>query len=212
MDIKWFFSKSFLMNRNFLWPLFLINLLGTIYGYIWYDGQIQWTIANFENWRWLLVFVPDSPTASLFFTIAVLFMLYPPKGTSRLVRWFRTIIEALAVVCSVKYGIWATAIIIAGATQGETLEWQSYMLMTSHLAMAFEALLYVRFMRVGGISLIIATGWLLLNDTLDYHYGIYPFLPRALYDYVTEVKWFTISLSLASLIAAYLVWKKKIRS
>lgn len=207
MEIKWFFSKSFLLSRNFLWTLFLINLLGTIYGYMWYGNQLIWTLERYPSW--LLPFVPDSPTASLFFTIAILYLLFPPKGNSSFVKWSRAIIESLAVVCSVKYGVWATAIIIAGAMQGDALNWQSYMLMTSHLGMALEALLFVRFMTVNRLTLVIATVWLLLNDALDYGYGIYPFLPAVLHDQVTEVKWFTICLSLATLLTCYLVWKKK---
>lgn len=207
MDIKWFFSKSFLLNRNFLWPLFLINLLGTIYGYIWYENQLKWTIENYSNW--LLPFVPDSPTSSLFFTIAILFFLYPPKNNGAFTKWFRICIESLAIVCSVKYGVWATAIIIGAAAQGDPLNWQSYMLMTSHMAMAFEALLYARFMSLKGVHLIIGTAWLLLNDYMDYSQGIYPFLPSVLHDQVNEVKWFTISLSIASFVVAYIVLRKK---
>lgn len=193
-----------------MWPLFIINLLGTIYGYIWYENQLIWTIENFSNW--LLPFVPDSPTASLFFTIAILILLYPPKRINKFTKWFRICMESLAIVCSIKYGVWATAIILAGAAQGEPLNWQSYMLMTSHLAMAFEVLLYARFMTVRGVHLLIGTAWLLLNDVMDYSYGIYPYLPRVLHDQVNEVMWFTFGLSIVSFIAGYIAVKKNKRS
>lgn len=206
MNIKILFSKALLMNRSFLWLVFIINLGGTIYGYMWYEYQLQWTIENFP--LWLVPFVPDSPTASLFFTISVLFLLFPPTGHSKLIKWIRGIIDALAVVCSIKYGIWATAIIIAGALQGGELDWQSYMLMTSHLAMAVEVLLYIRFMKVFSAVFVIATGWLLLNDTLDYSYGIYPFLPPELHNHVPTVAWFTIALSVGSFLLGFYAWKK----
>ncbi|MET0960494.1 MAG: DUF1405 domain-containing protein, partial [Psychrobacillus psychrotolerans] len=48
-----------------MWLLFIVNLFGTIYGYYWYKGQLSQTETKF------LLFVPDSPTASLFFTIAL---------------------------------------------------------------------------------------------------------------------------------------------
>ena len=54
-----------LRNRTFLWILFTVNLLGTIYGYYWYKGQLEITPVAF------LAFVPDSPTASLFFCFAI---------------------------------------------------------------------------------------------------------------------------------------------
>ena len=64
---------------------------------------------------WQVIFVPDSPTASLFFSLALAAPL-PASGA-----WgslFQQFIEALAVVTSVKYGIWAVAIIFAGQAQG----------------------------------------------------------------------------------------------
>lgn len=49
-----------LSHRWFLYALLLFNVFGTIYGYIWYGEQLSETPAQF------LIFVPDSPTASLF--------------------------------------------------------------------------------------------------------------------------------------------------
>jgi len=205
MKLSFWFSRAFLLNRSFLWLLFIINFAGTIYGYMWYENQLLWTIEQKESW--MLPFVPDSPTASLFFSIAVLYLLFPPKGSNVFVRWSQTIINALAIVCSIKYGIWATVIIIAGAMQGDTLNWQSYMLMTSHLAMAVEVLLYARFMKLSFAGFTIATAWLLLNDTMDYTFGIYPWLPETLHEHVDTVKLFTYLLSLFSLLAGLLAWK-----
>lgn len=203
-------NSSILLYRPFLWLLFWVNLLGTIYGYIWYESQLIYTSEKFDTW--LLVFVPDSPTASLFFTLALLYLLFPPKSASVLVTGGRVIIEALAVVCSVKYGIWAVAMIVAGAWQGDQLEWTHYMLMASHLGMAIEALLYFRYMRAGLIALLIGIGWLLLNDTIDYSYGVFPWLADELEDDLTAVRAFTYGLSICSFIAALLVWhfRKKV--
>ncbi len=52
-----------LKYKPFLWLLLFVNLLGTIYGYIWYLPQLRNTPSQF------LIFVPDSPTASLFFAL-----------------------------------------------------------------------------------------------------------------------------------------------
>lgn len=49
-----------LSNRSFIGLLLAINLFGTVYGYYWYRYQLAETPAKF------LLFVPDSPTASLF--------------------------------------------------------------------------------------------------------------------------------------------------
>lgn len=192
-----------MLNRNLLWLLFIVNLAGTLYGYIWYENQLIWTMDNKP--AWMLPFVPDSPTSSLFFTISLLYLLFPPKRPTKLAQVGRSAIEALAVVCSVKYGIWAVAMIVAGASQGDVLSWQHYMLIASHLAMAVETLLYFRFMKARAFALLFGLGWLLLNDTIDYTYGIFPWLPAELEDDLGAVKWFTYGLSLASFAAAFAV-------
>lgn len=201
MNLSLFWSRSFLLNRNVLWLLFIVNLVGTVYGYIWYENQLIWTLENKP--AWMLPFVPDSPTASLFFTLSLLFLMFPPQRSSRFGDAVRVVIEALAVVCSVKYGIWAVAMIVAGAAQGDVLNWQHYMLIASHLGMAAEALLYFRFMKARTGALAIGLGWLLLNDTIDYTFGINPWLPSELEDDLDAVRTFTYALSIASFLAAW---------
>ena len=193
-----------LMNRSFLWLLFWCNVLGTIYGYIWYGGQLAATLEQYP--AGLLVFVPDSPTASLFFTLSLLFLLYPPSK-----RWLQRVghvIQGLAVVTSIKYGVWAVSMIVAGWSLGGDVIWQDFMLIASHLAMAIEALLYVRFFGFGVISLILAAGWTLLNDVMDYTFEIYPYLPYELYDYVGGVRNFTFTLTILSFIAGWAALKQ----
>lgn len=87
-----FYIRQLLVYRPFLILLFMINLAGTIYGYIWYESQLKITPLIF------IPFVPDSPTASLFFTIFLAFFIF-----GRNVPY----IEALAVTSLFKYGIWA---------------------------------------------------------------------------------------------------------
>jgi uncharacterized membrane protein YpjA len=162
---------------------------------------MEYTVAN--NPFWQVIFVPDSPTASLFFTIAIYMLLYPPK--TKFGYGFRLLIEALAVVTSVKYGIWAVSIIFAGNAQGSPLVWQDWMLVISHSAMAIEALLYVRLFKLGETMLIPAAAWTFLNDTVDYTYGVFPWLPVQLMDDIASVQYFTFGLTLFSALLAWLV-------
>jgi uncharacterized membrane protein YpjA len=158
------------------------------------------TIA--EKPLWLVLFVPDSPTASLFFTIAIVYLLMdsyiksgirnPLRGTSLI----RGIIEALAVMASFKYGVWAVAIILWTAFKGEPMNWQDWMLSISHGGMAFEALLFLRFFQVRWIGLGVAALWIFGNDYIDYHYGVFPWLPNALNNLLDSVRNFTIGLSI----------------
>ena len=204
LSLSFFWSRSVLMNRGFLWLLFWCNLLGTVYGYIWYDDQLLFTLQNYP--AALLVFVPDSPTASLFFTLSLLFLLYPPSRRS--LKNAGYVIQGLAVVTSIKYGVWAASMIVAGWSFGGDMIWQDFMLIASHLAMAVEALLYVRFFGFGMVSLMIAAGWTLLNDVMDYTFGIYPYLPYELQDYVGGVRTFTFTLTILSFIAGWIALKK----
>lgn len=158
----------------------------------------------------MLPFVPDSPTSSLFFTAAIFYLLFPYKSASKIATAGRVIVEALAVVWSIKYGVWAVAMIIAGAAQGDVLNWSHYMLIVSHLGMAFEALLYFRFMKAGTAALTAALAFLLLNDMIDYTYGIYPGLPAELEDNITPIKWFTFNLSLLSFGTAYIALRYRL--
>ncbi|SDF42685.1 Uncharacterized membrane protein YpjA [Fontibacillus panacisegetis] len=203
MRLSYLWSRAFLSTRFVLWLLFICNFLGTVYGYIWYDSQLKYTWLNHPHWQ--IIFVPDSPTASLFFTLSLLFLLFP-KQLGKLYM-LRTLIEGLAVVTSVKYGVWAVSMIFAGAFQGGGLVWQDWMLVASHLAMAVEALLFVRLYKFGTTMLICAGVWTLLNDTVDYTYGVYPWLPEKLWDNVNEVMIFTFILTLVSIFIGWLALK-----
>jgi uncharacterized membrane protein YpjA len=196
MSLTWFTSRAFLLDRRLLWLLFICNALGTAYGYVWYGEQLRWTLDHHPLWR--IVFVPDSPTASLFFTIWLLLILMRPGKESGVYRIFRITVEALAVLTLVKYGVWAVVMNAAQGLQGDPLDWQNWMLIASHAAMAVEGLLYARFMRFGKLAALLALGWMLLNDTMDYGVGIYPWLPSVLEDDLTVIAGFTFVLSVVS--------------
>jgi uncharacterized membrane protein YpjA len=147
--------------------------------------------------------VPDSPTASLFFTLALMYLLRWGEGARG--GGARRVVEAFAVVTSVKYGVWAVWMIVTGYVQGDAAQWQEFMLIASHLGMAAEALLYARFFTYGWPALAAVAVWTLLNDAIDYGIGTFPWLPRELYDDLGWIAVFTVALSLASLAAAWAV-------
>jgi uncharacterized membrane protein YpjA len=197
-------SRDFLMNRSILWLLFIVNALGTVYGYIWYGSQMQYTVEVQSAWQ--VIFVPDSPTASLFFTLSLLFLLFPRFVKPGLVGIaVRSLIEALGVVTSIKYGIWAVTMIMAGGAQGDHLQWEHYMLIVSHLGMAVEAMLFVRYMIFGRFMAFVALVWLLVNDTIDYTYFVFPWLPDVLENDLSAIQSFTMGLSVFSLLITWLL-------
>ncbi len=66
----------FFNYKSILVCLLIINILGTIYGYYWYRYQLEQTPFYF------LPFVPDSPTASLFFVFVLLGFLYKKRSVA----------------------------------------------------------------------------------------------------------------------------------
>lgn len=178
---------SILLDRRFLWLLFFVNAAGTIYGYVWYESQLVQTELIF------IPFVPDSPTASLFFTF-VLFAFLLGKN------W--PLLEALALITLFKYGVWAVVMNILTLNVTGDLSWQGYMLIASHGAMAIQAILYAPFYKMKLWHVIVAAIWTLHNDVIDYVFMQYPIYP-GLELYIKEIGYFTFWLSIVSIALAY---------
>lgn len=183
-----------LSRRNFLILLLIINILGTIYGYYWYGYQLEETKPIF------LAFVPDSPTASLFFVFVLIAFLMKKN-------W--PYFEALALVTLFKYGIWAVVMNLLTLIVSGDLHWTGFMLMGSHLAMAIEGILYARYYNFKWRHLAFAGIWTLHNDVIDYVFMQYP-IYRVIDQFIPQIGYFTFWLSILSLyIAFYLVISKK---
>jgi uncharacterized membrane protein YpjA len=207
-SVRYFFSKQFLGGRFMLWSLFWVNFLGTIYGYYWYWDQLVDTF--WEEPLLFVPFVPDSPTASLFFTWFIMYKLVDSYRKtafmeSTLTNGWRGIVEAFAVITSVKYGIWAVSMIGAAAFQGESTVLTDYMLIASHLGMAIEAVLYMSLYRFDYKAVIVVSAWTLLNDYMDYFQGVFPRLPRRLWDDLPAIALFTVTLSIISISIAMIM-------
>ena len=184
-----------LADKKFILLLFLVNLFGTIYGYIWYIPQLSITPDKY------LLFVPDSPTASLFFTIFLLFFLFNKNVPY---------IEALGLVTLVKYGTWAVVMNVLTLIVEGSLSPAGYMLMLSHAGMAIQGILYAPFYKIKMWHLVIAGIWTLHNDVIDYVFGMMP-IYSSLTQYMKEIGYFTFWLSIACLFLAYWLTVRKTR-
>lgn len=182
MDLKYI-----LVHRQFLILLFIINLLGTIYGYIWYQSQLMQTPTIF------LPFVPDSPTASLFFTIFLLFFIFGKNVPY---------IEALAITSLFKYGIWAVVMNIFTLVVDGSIGWQGWMLIASHAGMAIQGILYAPYYKIQLRHLTVAAIVILHNDIIDYVFGMMP-IYSSLTSYMKEIGYFTFWLSVITIIITY---------
>lgn len=184
--IKYMF-KALLLDKRFLILLFVINLFGTIYGYEWYGWQLEKTPDIF------LIFVPDSPTASLFFTIFLFFFIFKKHFP---------LIEALAIITLFKYGVWAVVMNVLTLWINGSLPPEAYMLIVSHAAMAIQGLFYAPFYKIRVVHIVIAAIWTLHNDIIDYVFGMMP-IYSSLTDYMNEIGYFTFWLSILSIFIAY---------
>lgn len=179
--------KYILLDKRFLIILFLTNLFGTIYGFMWYESQLAITPPIF------LAFVPDSPTASLFFTIFLLFFLLNKKAPY---------IEALAITSLFKYGIWAVVMNVLTLVVEGSLNWQGYMLIASHAGMAMQGLLYAPHYSIKLRHLAVAGIWILHNDIIDYVFNMMP-MYSSLSLYQDQIGYFTFWLSILTILITY---------
>lgn len=183
--MRWMYP--FLANRSILFLLLIVNIAGTVYGYIWYGSQLSITPAVF------LPFVPDSPTASLFFVFVLIAFLLRKN-------W--PLIESLAIVTLFKYGIWAVVMnILVFIVQGQ-LDWTGFMLIFSHFAMAVQGVLYAPFYRIKPRHIILTAIWTLHNDVIDYVFFMLPSY-HMLDRYIPQIGYFTFWLSILSVGIAY---------
>lgn len=214
---RWIWSERFLFGTKMLWLLLVVNALGTVYGYIWYWEQLVETFNRYP--RILLPFVPDSPTASLFFTLSLALLIAERAGVQGLqagklgiMAAVRAFIDAFSVVTLIKYGIWAVTMNFADGWQGGGITPIQWMLIASHLGMAIEALIYAKAMRYGKVAIALVAAWTLTNDYVDYHAGVHPYLFGPLQDDLQIIETFTWLLSLLSLSAAWLLNDRKPRT
>lgn len=168
MTINTFWQYT-LYQRSWLMMLLICNILGMIYGYIWYGEQLSHTPWQFK------IFVPDSPTAILFLVISISLIL---------IRKQNSIIDALAFVTLFKYGIWAVIMNILFIIEQGDITVNGLVLMLSHSIMAVQAIyFYPRFKR-SMIGISVAMTWVFLNDYIDYFHLQFPY-----YDFITTHVW-----------------------
>lgn len=181
-----------LMKRSTQGLLLIVNLFGTLYGYYWYRYQLKATPFP------LKLFVPDSPTASLFFCFVLIAFLLKR-------HW--PLMEALAITSLFKYGVWAVGMNVAAGMMGTPLALGNYMLIISHGCMAIEGLLYIPFYRIRPWHLVVAAIVLVHDVIVDYVFHIMPWYPP-LEPYEPYIGYITFWLSIFTIGLVYLTCVK----
>ncbi|MBP1765489.1 MAG: hypothetical protein H6Q65_2547 [Firmicutes bacterium] len=153
------------------WLLLMIvvlNLLGTVWGFFWYENQLAITPWYF------LPFVPDCPLHALFFAFFAYWLLtgnWIRAGWQRLIAW-------TAVLGGIKYGVWT--VVILGQyflTTGQPPAGDDLLLFVSHAGMLIQGLAYLRFLPSSPMPAVLAVLWFSFNDYFDYIWGTLPALP-----------------------------------
>ncbi|MFB9859872.1 DUF1405 domain-containing protein [Salinicoccus siamensis] len=171
-------------NRAFLLLLLISNILGTLYGYWWYRGQLGST-----EW-YFMPFVPDSPTATLFLCIVIVLILLGK-------RW--GLMDALAFTTLIKYGVWAVVMNFLTFIETGFVSWIGLMLIASHSIMAIQAFLFLPHLEIKQSHFYITAIWLFHNDVVDYVYNQYPVYGN-LVQYQDHIGYFSFWLSVLVLV------------
>lgn len=158
----WHWLVTLPENRRWLWPLVVINLGGAVYGFQWYFGQLKAT-----PW-YLWPVTPDSPLAALYFGLGLLFL-----AIGRRQPW----LEAFAFFAQVKYGLW-TPIVLGTYMYQYGFDFEAAHLSLSHIAMAVEAIIFIRYFAPSWRVAVPLWFWFVFNDLADYFWwGTYPRVP-----------------------------------
>lgn len=182
-----------MFNRIFLVFLLICNVAGTIYGYIWYGGQLSITPWYFYP------FVPDSPTATLFLSILILLILFNKKFG---------LIDALTFTTLIKYGVWAVIMNIWNFIDMGFVSWIGLMLIASHGAMALMAFMFLPYIEIKPWHFYVTAIWLFHNDFIDYVYMQYPRYGN-LHPYVTEIGYLAFWLTVIVLVLLYKLARRR---
>src|SRR5699024_3829008 len=178
---------NLMYNRKFLFLFLIANFLGTVYGYIWYGGQLSVTPWYFYP------FVPDSPTATLFLCILIVLILFNQKFG---------LIDALAFTTLIKYGLWAVIMNIWNFIDMGFVSSIGLMLIASHAAMALMAFMFLPYMEIKPWHFYVTAVWLFHNDVIDYVYMQYTKYGN-LHPYAQEIGYLALWLTVIVLVLLY---------
>lgn len=144
--------------------LLAINLPGSLAGFLWYKNQLAAT----PMYYWL--FVPDSPASSSLFTLVLILFLTVKKPPS--------LLQLLACLGVIKYGVWAMAVLISYWLMGGTMTALDVAMWLSHLGMAVEGWVFLRVLKTPQWEAIFSWIWMYLHDFMDYYLKLHPYLPK----------------------------------
>jgi len=175
-------------NQRLLFIVFVINIIGTIFGFIYYSYLFE--IVPKKYW----MFVPDSPLSTMLFASAILLILLDKKND---------LLSFIGSASVIKYGLWTMFVIayfpdhFLASAQREFY----YLMFFLHLGMVIQPVFILHTIEHKRYHLVFALLWFFTNDYLDYIKGINPLTTHGLpLDVVGKV---TAALTLLSSLTVY---------
>jgi uncharacterized membrane protein YpjA len=163
-------AELYLTSGPNLVALLCVNAVALLVGVRFYVAEM----VTVSTWLWPL-FV-DSPVA-LFLAILSLVTLVPALGrgldampANRLLAYLHT----LAFVWLVKMGLWTALALGIGFDHYFPAPWDFFGIIATHLAFVAQALLLPYYGWTTRGALAVALGLALLNDVVDYGFGLHP--------------------------------------
>lgn len=154
-------------NALCLKVMILINVVGTLFGFWYYEFQLASTpLAK-------IIFVPDCPLYTLLFACFLVLHLTGKKSA---------MLATVTFIGLIKYGFWTVLVI--------SLYFEYYvasnlflyaLLFFLHIGMIAQAYIIPQISGFSKDALIIALVWFLANDVMDYFFGTVPYLPDYMY-------------------------------
>jgi uncharacterized membrane protein YpjA len=137
------------------WPVVIINLIGTVFGFWYYQAQMAATPIV----MWPLV--PDSPLGTLYMALSLAAWRLGKSGRG----W--ELLHVLAFFACLKYGLWSVFVqlFVEGPGYVHPAMWQ--FLIWSHAAMALQAFLIHRYAKFPVWAVGVVTAWFTVNDVFD---------------------------------------------
>lgn len=164
------YARYYLENAPSLVWLVGVNVAALLVGVRFYVG----TMPGVPTFLWPLYL--DSP-AALFLATASLLTLLPNLGRTlpeapqnRVLAYLHT----LAFAWLVKYGLWTVVALNLGFSEYYPDLWDYWGIVVTHLAFVLEAYLLPHYGRTTAGALAVALAALLLNDLVDYGFGLHP--------------------------------------
>jgi len=151
------------------WPVAIVNLLGTLFGFWYYAGQPVNLMPPLLGGQLgaapvtAYPLIPDSPVATMFIGLS-------------LVAWRLDLdaepLHMLAFFGCIKLGLWTPYVQLVLNGSAGIVPWLYWFLILSHAAMAVEAFLIHRYATFSVGSVAVALAWYGFNDVVDYFWPV----------------------------------------